>query len=115
MVSHLGEFPPKLPQHTHSPYRYAPMPAVSYPQLGDEMWCHRYYLANLCDETRFPEWPIVEHVEFLQSLLASWREELTRRPLDLSEEEACDLLEIPHPHKGGQGGGMGGWGLRVGW
>jgi len=36
----------------------------------------------------------VEHVEFLQSLLAMWREELTRRPMDLSEEEACAILEI---------------------
>lgn len=54
----------------------------------------RYYLRNLCDEARFPDWPIVEHVEFLQSLLAMWREELTRRPLELSEEQACEILEI---------------------
>lgn len=70
------------------------MPPVTYPELRDEMWCHRYYLRNLCDEIRFPNWPIVEHVEFLQSLLAMWREELTRRPMDLSEEEACKILEI---------------------
>lgn len=70
------------------------MPPVTYPELRDEMWCHRYYLRNLCDEVRFPNWPIVEHVEFLQSLLAMWREELTRRPMDLSEEEACRILEI---------------------
>ena len=71
------------------------MPPVTYPELHDEMWCHRYYLRNLCDEIRFPDWPIVEHVEFLQSLLTMWREELTRRPMDLSEEEACKILEIP--------------------
>lgn len=71
------------------------MPPVTYPELRDEMWCHRYYLRNLCDEIRFPNWPIVEHVEFLQSLLVMWREELTRRPMDLSEEEACKILEIP--------------------
>ena len=70
------------------------MPPVTYPELKDEMWCHRYYLRNLCDEIRFPNWPIVEHVEFLQSLLVMWREELTRRPMDLSEEEACKILEI---------------------
>lgn len=70
------------------------MPPVTYPELKDEMWCHRYYLRNLCDEIRFPNWPIVEHVEFLQSLLVLWREELTRRPMDLSEEEACKILEI---------------------
>lgn len=94
VLQHLGDFPQKLSQHCHSLYDYAPMPPVTYPELKDEMWCHRYYLRNLCDEIRFPNWPIVEHVEFLQSLLAMWREELTRRPMDLSEEEACKILEI---------------------
>ncbi|XP_011078685.1 dnaJ homolog subfamily C GRV2-like isoform X1 [Sesamum indicum] len=94
ICQHLGDFPQKLSQHRHSLYDYAPMPPVTYPELKDEMWCHRYYLRNLCDEIRFPNWPIVEHVEFLQSLLVMWREELTRRPMDLSEEEACKILEI---------------------
>ncbi|OEL33191.1 DnaJ-like protein subfamily C GRV2 [Dichanthelium oligosanthes] len=69
VLQHLGDFPQKLAQHCHSLYDYAPMPPVTYPNLKDEMWCHRYYLRNLCDEIRFPNWPIVEHVEFLQSLL----------------------------------------------
>ncbi|CAA0821067.1 DnaJ homolog subfamily C GRV2 [Striga hermonthica] len=94
VLQHLGDFPQKLSQHCHSMYDYAPMPPVTYPELKDEMWCHRYYLRNLCDEIRFPNWPIVEHVEFLQSLLVMWREELTRRPMDLSEGEACKILEI---------------------
>jgi DnaJ family protein C protein 13 len=94
VLQHLGDFPHKLSQHCHCLYEYAPMPPVTYPELRDEMWCHRYYLRNLCDEIRFRDWPIVEHVEFLQSLLAMWREELTRRPMDLSEEEACKILEI---------------------
>lgn len=94
VLQHLGDFPQKLSQHCHSLYDYAPMPPVTYPELRDEMWCHRYYLRNLCDEIRFPNWPIVEHIELLQSLLVMWREELTRRPMDLSEEEACKILEI---------------------
>ncbi|KAL2235530.1 UNVERIFIED_CONTAM: DnaJ subfamily C GRV2, partial [Sesamum indicum] len=94
VLQHLGDFPQKLGQHCDSLYDYAPMPPVTYPELKDEMWCHRYYLRNLCDEIRFPNWPIVEHVEFLQSLLVMWREELTRSPMELSEEEACEILEI---------------------
>ncbi|KAI5416395.1 DnaJ sub C grv2, variant 3 [Lathyrus oleraceus] len=95
VLQHLGDYPQKLSQHCHVLYDYAPMPPVTYPELRDEMWCHRYYLRNLCDEIRFPNWPIVEHVEFLQSLLVMWREELTRKPMDLSEEEeACKILEI---------------------
>ncbi|GLJ44227.1 hypothetical protein SUGI_0923670 [Cryptomeria japonica] len=103
VLKHLGDFPHKLPQHCHSLYEYAPMPPVTYPELKDEMWCHRYYLRNLCDEIQFPGWPIVEHVEFLQSLLVMWREELTRRPLDLSEDEACKILEIPLEEENGTG------------
>lgn len=94
VLQHLGDFPQKLSQHCHCLYDYAPMPPVTYPELRDEMWCHRYYLRNLCDEIQFPNWPIVEHVEFLQSLLVMWREELTRKPMDLSEEEACKILQI---------------------
>ncbi|CAN8246994.1 unnamed protein product [Cochlearia groenlandica] len=94
VLQHLGDYPQKLSQHCHFLYDYAPMPPVTYPELRDEMWCHRYYLRNLCDEIRFPNWLIVEHVEFLQSLLVMWREELTRKPMDLSEEEACKILEI---------------------
>ncbi|KAJ7528593.1 hypothetical protein O6H91_15G009400 [Diphasiastrum complanatum] len=94
VMKHLGDFPQNLSQHCHALYEYAPMPPVTYPELQDEMWCHRYYLRNLCDEIHFPDWPIVEHVEFLQSLLAMWREEVTRRPMDLSEEEACSILGI---------------------
>ncbi|KAH7286770.1 hypothetical protein KP509_32G022100 [Ceratopteris richardii] len=94
VLKHLGDFTQKLSQHCHSLYDYAPIPPITYPELQDEMWCHRYYLRNLCDEIRFPDWPIVEHVEFLQSLLTMWREELTRRPMDLSEEQACKILEI---------------------
>ncbi|KAL0403822.1 UNVERIFIED_CONTAM: DnaJsubfamily C GRV2 [Sesamum radiatum] len=70
VLQHLGDFPQKLSQHCHSLYEYAPMPPVTYPELKDEMWCHRYYLRNLCDEIRFPNWPIVEHVEFF-AIIAS--------------------------------------------
>ncbi|KAL2226566.1 UNVERIFIED_CONTAM: DnaJ subfamily C GRV2, partial [Sesamum indicum] len=41
VLQHLGDFPQKLSQHCHSLYDYAPMP--TYPELKDEMWCHRYY------------------------------------------------------------------------
>ncbi|CAI5970939.1 unnamed protein product [Closterium sp. NIES-65] len=95
ILSHLGDFPQRLSQFSRALYDHTPMPPISYPELKDEMWCHRYYLRNLCDEIRFPDWPIVEHVEFLQSLLAMWREELARKPMGISDEEACAILEIP--------------------
>ena len=65
MHHHLGDFPRKLEQHAHAVYEYVVCPPVGYPELREEMWCHRYYLRNLCDE-RFADWPIVEHVPLLQ-------------------------------------------------
>ena len=91
-----------------------------------------YYLRHLCDETRFPDWPVSDHVPFLQArergsapaafckpqctagascslrrtglcdpipcpamrydaqaLLEEWRAELARKPLGMSEADAC--------------------------
>jgi hypothetical protein len=36
--------------------------------LQEELWCHRYYLRNLCNEARFPGWHIRDHVQLLQVL-----------------------------------------------
>ena len=66
MLQHLGDFPRKLEQRVSAVYEYTPMPPVGYPELAEEIWCHRYYLRNLCDEERFPDWCIVDHVPFLQ-------------------------------------------------
>ena len=73
MHHHLGDFPRKLEQHAHAVYEYVVCPPVGYPELKEEMWCHRYYLRNLCDE-RFADWPIVEHIPLLQvNLIQRWR------------------------------------------
>lgn len=39
------------------------MPKVKYPELENELFCNIYYLRNLCNETKFPQWPVVNHVE----------------------------------------------------
>lgn len=66
MLHHLGNFPYRLKECGHLVYEYTPLPPVGYPELLSEIWCHRYYLKNLCDEVRFPEWDIVDHVPLLQ-------------------------------------------------
>lgn len=66
LPQHLGDFPHQLSQHCHAVYEYTPPPPMSWPELADEIWCHRYYLANLCDEDRFRNWPVVEHIPLLQ-------------------------------------------------
>lgn len=69
MHHHLGDFPRKLAQHAHAVYEYVACPPVGYPEIKEEMWCHRYYLRNLCDD-RFADWPIVDHIPLLQACLA---------------------------------------------
>ena len=70
MLHHIGNLPQKLGQRNHTIYDYVDCPPVSYPELADEMWCHRYYLRNLCNTERFGAWTIVDHVPFLQARLS---------------------------------------------
>lgn len=94
LLQHLGPLPARLAQHAHAEYEYTPLPPVSYAELKDELWCHRYYIRNLTDEERFRDWPIVEHIPLLQALLAEWRVELGRQPLSMTEGEACAVLGL---------------------
>lgn len=66
LLQHLGDLALRLRQRNATTYDYTPLPPLVYPELSQEIWCHRYYLRNLCDETRFSNWPIVDHVPLLQ-------------------------------------------------
>lgn len=66
MLHHLGDFPHRLKECCRIVYEYTPLPPVGYPEIKDEIWCHRYYLRNLCDEVNFKGWEIVDHVPLLQ-------------------------------------------------
>ncbi|GMH45130.1 hypothetical protein BSKO_13087 [Bryopsis sp. KO-2023] len=101
MLHHLGDFPHRLAECYHLVYEYTPLPPVGYPEIEDEIWCHRYYLRNLCDEMRFKDWEIVDHVPFLQSLLMEWRAEVTRKPMAMSETDALKLLNVTADENGG--------------
>ena len=68
MLHHIGALPARLAQHQGAEYDFVACPPVSYPELEEEIWCHRYYLRNLCDTDAFAGWPIVDHVPFLQAL-----------------------------------------------
>ncbi len=81
---HLGDFPKRLWQNTTTQYEYCPMPGVAYKRLEKEIFCHNYYLKNLCDEVRFPNWPISEPIEVFRSCLEEFKKQLNR---DESEEE----------------------------
>ncbi|EEC03232.1 hypothetical protein IscW_ISCW002994, partial [Ixodes scapularis] len=94
IASHLGDFTPRLKSNTRAQYEYCPIPAVRYPQLQHELFCNIYYLRHLCDTDRFPDWPIAEPVVLLREVLARWRQELERKPPELSLEDACRTLKL---------------------
>jgi len=83
---HLGDFPMRLWQNTTTRYEFCPMPGVSYKRLEKEIFCHNYYLDNLVDEKRFPDWPISEPVEVFRACLEELKKQLTR---DEEEEEVA--------------------------
>ena len=85
---HLGDFPQRLWQNTTTNYEYCPMPGIAYKRLEKEIFCHNYYLHNLCDETRFPDWPIAEPVEVFRACLEEFKKQMNRD--EAEEEEALE-------------------------
>ena len=85
---HLGDFPLRLFQNTTTEYEYCPMPGVAYKRLEKEIFCHNYYLHNLCDEARFPDWPISEPVEVFRACLEHFKNQFKR-----DRTSAEDVLE----------------------
>ena len=93
---HLGDFPARLMEHNTSKYAYCPIPGISYERLDKEMFCHNYYLDNLCDETRFPNWPIHEPVSVFRASMQRWTN-LSRQSQEEEEtsvEDARALLSL---------------------
>ncbi|KRZ53895.1 DnaJ -like protein subfamily C member 13 [Trichinella nativa] len=94
IAAHVCDFTVRLPSNVKTLYRYCPLPKINYAQLENEMFCHIYYLRNLCDRDRFPNWTIVNPVEFLQSCLIAWKEEVKKKAPPMSIAEACEILEL---------------------
>ena len=92
VLKHIGDFGKKLRENPRLLFDYGPIPQVKYPELEEEMWCHNYYIAALCDEKRFNNWPIKKPVELLRAVLDRWRIENTKQAPGVSEEEAYAIL-----------------------
>jgi DnaJ family protein C protein 13 len=98
VVQHLGDLPGRLAANPCTLYDYCPIPPVKYEELENELWCHNFYLANLCDEQRFPNWTVEDPVGLLRATLEAWRMEITKKDEPgavTSTEEAYTLLGIP--------------------
>ena len=75
LYQHVNPLPQRLKHNPTLLYDYLPIPAVQHEALLRELWCHNYYLRNLCDAARFPDWTIGQPVELLKAVMEAWREE----------------------------------------
>jgi DnaJ family protein C protein 13 len=95
VMQHLGDLTARLSANPSTLYDYCPIPRVIYEELENELWCHNFYLANLTDTARFPEWPISDPVGLLRSVLDAWRLELEKTGVEqLNTDEAYAILGI---------------------
>ncbi|XP_028029747.1 dnaJ homolog subfamily C member 13 isoform X2 [Bombyx mandarina] len=93
--AHIGEFTPRLRAHVAARYPYLAIPALRYPQLDAELFCNMFYLRHLCDNTRFPDWPIPDPVGLLKGVLEAWRREVEKKPAAMSATQALGVLGLP--------------------
>uniref|UniRef100_A0A915PRU8 J domain-containing protein n=1 Tax=Setaria digitata TaxID=48799 RepID=A0A915PRU8_9BILA len=91
---HISDFSVRLPSNIKALYQYCPIPAIDYPQLDGELFCHVYYLRLLCNTKLFPAWPIRDPVTFLRSCLTTWLNEIDKKPPAMSLEQACSVLQL---------------------
>lgn len=93
---HLGDFPQRLWQNTTTEYDYCPIPGIAFKRLEREIFCHNYYLHNLCDEARFPDWPIAEPVELFRACLEEWKHQMNRDEVmeEDAREQARKVLDL---------------------
>ncbi|XP_067952104.1 dnaJ homolog subfamily C member 13-like [Watersipora subatra] len=94
IASHLGDFSPRLQSNTRAMYQYCPIPVIVYPALEHELFCGVYYLKHLCNTEKFPDWPIREPVQLLKQVLKAWKEEVEKKPPEMSTEEAYKTLGL---------------------
>ena len=92
--THLGDFPARLRQFTMCQYDYIPIPKIKFSDLDRELYCEEYYLRNLCDEGRFPDWPIRDPLKLLRETIERWREEMSKGMADTGEREAMELFGL---------------------
>ena len=91
---HIGDFPARLRQFTLARYDYCPIPKIHFPAIDKEIYVHEYYLKNLCDEVKFPEWPICEPLILLRETIERWRAEMSKGVVDSAISDAKKLLKL---------------------
>ncbi len=67
---HICNFAYTLKEDFLRVYEYAPLlSSVKYAELEQELWCHSFFLRNLCNTAKFSNWAISEPFLLLKSCI----------------------------------------------
>jgi DnaJ family protein C protein 13 len=94
IAGHLADFTPRLQSNTRALYQYCAIPIIIYKQLESELFCNIFYLKHLCDVVKFPNWPISDPIQLLKDCLLTWKNELEKKPPQMSRDEALAILDL---------------------
>jgi DnaJ family protein C protein 13 len=94
ITQHLNDFALRLADNVAAVYSYDPFPGIEYPELEQELWCHNYYLQNLCDD-KFTDWPVKEPVALLSAVLMEWRTKIANADDTSAISDALAILGLP--------------------
>ena len=92
---HIGDLQLQLAENCRVEWDFCPVPPIKYEALEEELWCHNFYLKNLTDEVRFPDWEIAEPVELMRATLDAWRLETEKEGPEISTADARKTLNLP--------------------
>merc|ERR1719320_147644 len=94
LAYHLADFTPRLHSNNRAVYQYCAIPIITYPSLEAELFCDIYYLRNLCDTTKFPDWPISNSLKLLKEVLLAWKVEVDKKPSSMTTTDALAMLGL---------------------
>ena len=75
---HINDFLMLWKKDNTTTYNFLSMPSVSYDGLDDELFCHNYYLCNLCNESKYPDFSVEEPKLFFMECIETWKRLLGR-------------------------------------
>lgn len=79
---HINEFLTLWKKDHATTYNFLLMPPVSYGGLDDALFCRNYYLCNLCNESKYPDFSVEEPKLFFMECIETWKRLLGRSNQD---------------------------------
>jgi hypothetical protein len=70
---HISDFFKLFQEDNSSTYRFLAIPPIFYDGIDDELFCHGYYLCNLCNESKYPEFSVEEPKLFFIECIETWK------------------------------------------